>query len=156
MHQHQHPSLAWTISAIRTHSLPAAHVSPCVTPPNWRDGYTSSQALPGIVDIPCLPHGGGASTPGPVPFTPPSPHPWTSMFILKQWVYSDGCDIHGQPCLGAAVIHVPTCTTIYIDACGTYKTHTIMRAELMDIYTALDKFASHERVGIFTDSLSSL
>jgi ribonuclease HI len=31
-----------------------------------------------------------------------------------------------------------------------------MRAELVAIYTALDKFATHEWVGIFTDSLSSL
>jgi ribonuclease HI len=31
-----------------------------------------------------------------------------------------------------------------------------MRAELGAIYTALDKFAAHEWVGIFTDSLSSL
>ena len=31
-----------------------------------------------------------------------------------------------------------------------------MRAELVAIYTALDKFAAHEWVGIFTDSLSSL
>jgi hypothetical protein len=31
-----------------------------------------------------------------------------------------------------------------------------MRAELVAIYTALDKFATHEWVGIFKDSLSSL
>jgi hypothetical protein len=51
---------------------------------------------------------------------------------------------------------VPTCTTISIDAWGTEKTHSIMRAELVAIYTALDKFATHEWVGFFTDSLSSL
>ncbi len=73
-----------------------------------------------------------------------------------QWVYTDGFDIKGQPRLGAAVVHVPTCTTIYIDAGGTDQTRTIMRAELVAIYTALDKFAIHERVGVFTDSMSSL
>jgi len=31
-----------------------------------------------------------------------------------------------------------------------------MRAELVAIYTALDKFSTHEWVGIFTDSLSSI
>jgi hypothetical protein len=31
-----------------------------------------------------------------------------------------------------------------------------MRAELVAMYTALDKFATHEWVGIFADSLSNL
>jgi hypothetical protein len=68
----------------------------------------------------------------------------------EQWVYTDGFDITGQPRLGAAVVHVPTCTIIYIDAGGTDETRTIMRAELVAIYTSLDKFAAHEWVGIFT------
>ncbi len=54
------------------------------------------------------------------------------------------------------MVHVPTCTTIYIDAGGTEEIRTIMRAELVAIYSALDKFATHEWLGIFTDSLSSL
>ena len=53
-------------------------------------------------------------------------------------------------------MYVSTSTTIYIDAEGTKETHTIARAELMAIFTALDKFATHEWVGIFTGSLSSL
>ena len=71
-------------------------------------------------------------------------------------MYTDGSEITGQPRLGAAVVHVPTCRTIYIDAGGTDETRTIMRAELVAIYAALDKFAAHEWMGIFTDSLSSL
>jgi hypothetical protein len=66
------------------------------------------------------------------------------MFRPEQWVYNDGSDITGQPRLGDAMVHVPTCTTIYIDARGTDKTRTIMRAELVAIYTALDKFATHD------------
>jgi len=62
----------------------------------------------------------------------------------------------GQPRLGAEVVHVPICTSIYIDAGCTDETRTIMRAELMAIYTALVKFAAHEWVGIFTNSLFSL
>ena len=42
------------------------------------------------------------------------------------------------------LVHVPTFTTIYIDAGDTDETRTIMRAELVAIYTALDKFAAHE------------
>jgi ribonuclease HI len=54
------------------------------------------------------------------------------------------------------VVHVPTATTIYIDADGTEETRTIMRAELVAIHTALNTFVAHEWIGIFTDSLSSL
>jgi ribonuclease HI len=54
------------------------------------------------------------------------------------------------------VVHVPTCTTIYIDAGGIDEIRTIMRAALVAIYTALDKFAAHDCVRMFTDSLSSL
>jgi hypothetical protein len=65
-------------------------------------------------------------------------------------VYTDGFDSKVQPCSGAEVMHVPTRTTIYIDACGTQETRTIMRAEPVAIYTALDKFATRELVEIFT------
>jgi len=78
------------------------------------------------------------------------------MFRPEQWVHADGSDTKGQPRLGALVVHVPTCTTIYIDAGGTNETRTFMVADLVAIYSALDKFATHEWVGIFTDSLSSL
>ena len=78
------------------------------------------------------------------------------MFRSEQWVYIDESDIMGQPRLEATVVHVPTCTTIYIDTRGTDETRTIMRAELVAIYTYLDKFVAPDWVGIFTDSLSSL
>jgi len=54
------------------------------------------------------------------------------------------------------VVHIPTGTTIYIDAAGTEETRTIMRAELVGIHTALSTFSTHNWIGIFTDSLSSL
>ena len=53
-------------------------------------------------------------------------------------------------------MHIPICTTIYIDATGSKETRTIMRAELVAIHTALSKFVDHSWIGIFTDSLSSL
>jgi hypothetical protein len=49
-------------------------------------------------------------------------------------VHTDGSDIKGQTHLGAAVIHVLTCITIYIDARGIEETRTVMRAELVAIY----------------------
>jgi len=54
------------------------------------------------------------------------------------------------------VVHISSCTTVYIDATGTEETRTIMRAELVAIHSALIKFATHDRLGTFTDSLSSL
>ncbi len=63
-------------------------------------------------------------------------------FRREQWVYIDGSDIKGHPRLEAAVVHVPICRTIYINVGGTDETR--MRAELVAIYTALDKFAKHE------------
>ena len=54
------------------------------------------------------------------------------------------------------MVHIPTSTIIYIDAAGTKETRTIMRAELVDIHTALTTFITHDWIGIFTDSLSSL
>jgi len=71
-------------------------------------------------------------------------------------MYIDVSDIKGQTRLGAAVVHIPICTTIYIDARGTYGTRNIMRAELVAIYTALEKCCTHEWMGIFTEFLSSL
>ena len=78
------------------------------------------------------------------------------MFLPKERVYTDGSDIKGHPRQGAAVVHTPTCTTIYIDATGSEETRTIMRAELVAIHTALTIFEDHSWMGVFTDSLSSL
>jgi ribonuclease HI len=64
--------------------------------------------------------------------------------------------MHGQPRLGAAVVHAPTSTILYIDARGTKQTRNIMRAELVAIHTALDELATYEWVGIFADSLSNV
>jgi len=58
--------------------------------------------------------------------------------------------------LGAAMVHIPTRTTIYIDATGCEETRIIMRAELVAIHTALTRFENHSWICIFTDSLSSL
>ena len=78
------------------------------------------------------------------------------MFLPEQWVYTDGSDITGHPRLWAAVVHIPTITTIYIDAAGTEETRTIIKAELVAIHTTLSTFSTHKWIGIFTDSLSSL
>ncbi len=105
-------------------------------------GNTSSQPLPNMATIPAFPSPPNGWT-RPSPDLAPVPYPWQPKFLPEQWVYTDGSDIEGQPRLGAAVVHIPTGTTIYIDAAGTEETRTIMRAELVAIYTALATFASH-------------
>ena len=54
------------------------------------------------------------------------------------------------------MVHIPTSTIVYIDDAGTEETRTIMRAELVAIHTALSTFSTHDWIGVFTDSLSSL
>ena len=54
------------------------------------------------------------------------------------------------------MVHTPTSTTIYIDEAKTEETRTIMRMELVAIYTALTTFSTHDWIGIFTNFLSSL
>jgi hypothetical protein len=65
-------------------------------------------------------------------------------------------DILGQARLGAAVVYVPTRTTLYIDVSCCDDTRTIMRAERIAIHTALIRFHDHLWLRICTDSLSSL
>ena len=40
-------------------------------------------------------------------------------------------------------MHIPTNTTIYIDAAGTEETRTILLAELVATHTALPTFSTH-------------
>ena len=54
------------------------------------------------------------------------------------------------------MVHIPTRTTIYIDATGCEETRTITRAELLAIHTVLTRFENHPWLGIFTDSFSNL
>ncbi len=108
-----------------------------------------------MMDIPLLPLG-GASTLAFAPSTAPTHHPWTPMFRPEQWVYADGSEMKGKPCVGAVGVHALVCTTVYIDVGDTDEARTIMRAYLVAICTALDKVAAHKCVKIFTNSLSSL
>ena len=63
-------------------------------------------------------------------------------------VYTDGTGIKGQPRLGAAMVHIPTRTTIYIDTTGIKENRTITREELVAIHTAVTTIASQDWIGI--------
>ena len=58
--------------------------------------------------------------------------------------------------MGAAVVHIPKRTTIYIDAAWSEEIRTIMRAGLVAFHTALTRFEDHSWLGVFRDSLSNL
>ena len=106
-------------------------------------GYTSSQPLLDTEGIPVFPIQHARMT---ISFNrvAPIPYTWAPNVLPEQWVYTDGSDITGHPRLGAAVVLIPSHTTIYIDVAGTYETPTIMRVELVVMHTALFKFATHE------------
>ena len=117
--------------------------------------YTSCQPLPDLEDISVFPIQHDRRT-SPFHGEAPAPYPWAPKFLPEQWVYFDGSDsITGHPRLRAAVVHIPTNITIYIDAAGTKETRTIMGAELVAILTALTTFVTHDWIGIFTETLYS-
>jgi hypothetical protein len=87
---------------------------------------------------------------------PLAPRQWIAKLIPENWVYTDGSHIKGQPRLNAAVVHIPIRTIIYTHSAETEEIRTITRAVLVAIHTALTTFASHDWVGIFTNSLYSL
>ncbi len=87
---------------------------------------------------------------------PPQPTIWQPLYNSEEWTYTDGSHKDGKPRQGASVIHFPTNTTTYIDAYGQDELHTIMRAELVAIHVALDKYKNDPWLGIFTDSQTSL
>jgi len=119
--------------------------------------YTFSQQLLDLEDTGVIPNRNPTTHRGqPTGMTLPAPELWTPKFTPEAWIYTDGSDIKGQARLGAAVVHIPSNTTIYIDAAGSKETRIIMRAELIAIHTALTRFHDHPWLGIFTDSLSSL
>jgi hypothetical protein len=117
--------------------------------------YTSSHPLPDLEDRLVLPIQHDRRTPlynGEAP----TPYPWEPKFLPEQWINTDGSDITDHPHLGAAVVHIPTNTTIYIDVAGIEETRTIMRTDMVSIHTGLVTFSTHDWIGIFTNSLSSL
>jgi ribonuclease HI len=88
--------------------------------------------------------------------TPPQPIPWQPLHNPEAWTFTDGSYKDENPRQGASVIHSPTNTTTYIDASGQEETQTIMRAKLVAIYFALNKYKHSQLLGIFTESQTSL
>jgi hypothetical protein len=150
--------LHWTLAQASTASSENRDSHPREHPGiPWQHTYTFSQPLPDLNEAHTLPNGDTQRLRAPtMATTPPNYIPWTPRFLPEEWIYTDGSDIKGHPRLGAAMVHIPPRTPIYIDATGCEETRTILRAELVTIHTALTRFEDHPWIGIFTDSLSSL
>jgi len=137
--------LSWTLLIVRIapkriHN-PATRESPDRPGPST---YTFSQPLPSLeeereipIRIPATHHGQTNER------VSPALEIRTLKFTPEKWVYSHGSDKKGQALLGAAVVHIPTRTPIYIYAAGSEEARIIMRAELVDIHTALTQFPDH-------------
>jgi hypothetical protein len=108
-----------------------------------------------MTNMPSLPERERTILP-PTQGTSPVSHQWTPNFIPENWLYMDGSNLQDRPRLGVVVVHIPIRTTIYIYATGAKEIRTIMRVDLLAIHTALIRFASHEWIGMFIFSLSSL
>jgi hypothetical protein len=67
-----------------------------------------------------------------IPIPPPIPHQWTLKCKPDNWIYTDSSDIKDNRHLGAAEVHFPSRTTIYIDA-----------GDKLDINMALTTLATH-------------
>ena len=85
--------------------------SPGTIPKRVGGGYTSTQPLPDVTGMTHFPSPTIRET-SPNPGSAPVPYPWQPKYHPEQWVYTDGSDIEGHPRLGAAVVHIPTATTI--------------------------------------------
>ncbi len=121
-------AISWSLATITAHATaPAVDTPTVVGPPHQGHGYTSSHPLPAIAGIPVFPiqHSRRSTS---FHGVAPKPYPWAPKFLPEQWVYTDGSDITGHPRLDAAMVHIPSSTTIYIDDVGTEETRTIMRA----------------------------
>ena len=107
------------MATIRAHLAPTEEDTLTVAgSTNLGQGYTYSQPLPTLEDIPVFHVHYPRETPS-FHSLAPAPYPWAPKFLPDHWVYTYGFDITGHPRLGAEVVHIPTITTIYIDAAGT-------------------------------------
>jgi hypothetical protein len=137
--------LHWTNALANSTSLGHHTPHPREHPDSpWENAYTFSQPLPILGEAHALligdtpTHHASAGTE-----TPPNPIPWTPRFLPEEWVCTDGSDVKGHPRPGAAVVHISTRATIYIDAAGREETHTIIRADLVAKHTTLTGFEDH-------------
>ena len=82
---------------------------------------------------------------------------WQPAHDPAKFTYTDGSTKEGCPILGAAVYHAPTQQiTLHINATGIAECNTIVRAEVIAIYEALQQYPDLQELHILTDSLTAI
>ena len=71
------------------------------------------------------------------PNQPPHIRPFYAAWNPKEYIYTDGSLVTGNPILGASIVNPKTQTTTHIEIKSQPERHTINRAELAVITLAL-------------------
>jgi ribonuclease HI len=86
------------------------------------------------------------------PNNPPHIRPYRATWNPKEYIYTDGSLVTGNPTLGASIVNPRTQTTTHIDIKSQPERHTINRAELAAITLALEANKNDHTLSILTDS----
>ena len=81
---------------------------------------------------------------------------WQQAHDPQTFIYTDGSKLAGAPVLGAAVFHAQSEKITHIDATGSAECNTVVRAELVGIFHALQEYNKEEHIHILTDSLTAI
>ena len=79
-----------------------------------------------------------------------------AVWTTTDFVYTNGSQITGSPTLGASVVDPKHNTTTHIGIKSQPERHTINRAELATITTALDQHRHEPSLSILTDNVFSI
>ena len=100
----------------------------------------------------------------PYPFIPMnatlnnSPHirPYRAAWNPKEYIYTDGSLVTGNPTLGASIVNPSTQATTHIEIKSQPERHSINRAEIAAIILALEANKHDHTLSILTDSAFSI
>ena len=90
------------------------------------------------------------------PIQPPHIRPFHAAWNPKEYIYTDGSLVTGNPILGASIVNPKTQTTTHIEIKSQPERHTINRAELAAITLALKANKNNHTLSILTDSAFSI
>ncbi len=86
------------------------------------------------------------------PNNPPHIRPYRAAWNQKNYIYTDGSLVTGNPILGASIVNPRTQATTHIEIKSQPERHTINRAELAAITLALEANKNEHTLSILTDS----
>jgi hypothetical protein len=115
-------SISWTIVTFRAHnSFPDPVLQRPIDYDQRSGGYTSSQTIPSMEDMPNMSYVFGTKRFPRIPNTPPTPHQWTPKYIPDKWIYTDGFDINDNPRLARCSGSACPCPHYHINRCRRYR-----------------------------------